>query len=516
MSDHASHVPMPSVGRHRAAVSDRVPSAPAFTASVLTGTAVGGGWLLTSLGQRPALGIGEATAAAVGVLCWAAARSRSARRNAADIRAERDAALKVLNEVITAVDQGVQELRRSAGQVLHETESADVPPVAPRAPTGDVLVDALHRVKDALTESRRTVTAVATRRHQALTDQADLAAIFKFISPRLQSLVVKTISAISEVEKPIEDPLLLAGLLRVDHLLTQIRREAESLAVLGGITPSPTSPPVLVTTAIRLAVQEISDYRRVRVQLPRHKAVALPGYVIPNVVHLFAALMENATTYSPASEKVEVFTHQHDGGISVEIRDRGVGMSDGKQDSLNHLLREPASADLRDLIAKKELGLLVAARLAHRHKITITLRPNLVGGTEAIVLLPSNLLVSPDTPGPRRTPADASPAPRTGPVRPAQTTPPGPDGVVRPAQTTPPGPDGELPRRVRRVPASQGHPATGPARDGDRPPLPQRSGMDARLPPLTPQAPAGRPTGPLLPGSSPRPAGSVSDTPRVE
>ncbi|MFF4933253.1 ATP-binding protein [Streptomyces griseofuscus] len=487
MSDHTAEVSMPSTRRHRAHASDTLALPPAFAGSVLTGAVVAGGWLLDGFDVLPTpLGIATAVAAAACTLWWTGARSLRARRGLTrigEVRGERDAALQALDEVVAAIGRGRQHVRWAVEQAEQGTAHTNFSPTAATPRTGNLCTDAVILLDEAFDEAWKMVMLAATRQHQHLNAQAELAEIFKSISPRLQSLVNRSIAVISDVERDIEDPELMAELFRVDHLLTQIRRAVESLAVLGGDTPPRDSAPVVLATAIRRAVAEIPEYSRVRVASSPHTAAALPGYVSPNVVHLLAALMENATGFS--SDRVEVHTHEAADGIAIELLDRGAGMSQKKRESLNRLLAAPESEDPRARLREGKIGLLVAALLAKRHKITIQLGPNIVGGTQAVVVLPRELLV----------PADRQPSPKPPPQRPRPSAhTPGP--ARREHMMPHPDDTAELPRRIPLQGDSA--PAASPSQNGSRPQLPRRGEAETRIPPLVQQAPAGRATSGLM------------------
>lgn len=487
MSDHAAQVTVRSCRRRRAHTGDGLSLPPAFTASALTGAAMGVGWLLDRLDVLPApVGIVAAGTATGGLLWWTAARTFRARKSVArgeGTRAERDAALRALKDVGAAVEVGRQGIRWAAGQAAQGVVHTDFQRPGARPRAGDGSVDVVSLLEQAFEESWQAVMAAAADRHQTLNAQAELAEIFNSIAPRLQSLVNRSIAVISEVERNIEDPELMAELFRVDHLLTQIRRAAESVAVLGGNTPARDSAPVLVVTAVRRAVAEVPEYPRVRVG-PTQQTAALPGYVSPNVVHLLAALMENATEFS--RDKVEVFIHQAGEGIAIEVFDRGTGMSQEKREELNRLLAAPETEDPRARLREGKFGLLVAALLARRHKITIMLRPNIVGGTQAVVIIPAELLVSPDAQNANRSLGQSTCVPSSS----------GPSGhgdaEFRPEEAA------ELPRRVWPEQDAEAGLAAPPAQNGNRPPLPRRAPADTRVPPGPRQVPTSSATSDLM------------------
>ncbi|MGW2984112.1 ATP-binding protein [Streptomyces goshikiensis] len=427
-----------------------------------------------------------ASAAAGPVLWWTAVRSAGARRSAAglqQLRGERDEALRALEALVAVVAEGRDHVRWALDQAERGQARADFEAGADPVLTGDVLADSVAVVRKGFTEAWQAVMTVAARRHGALSSQAELAEVFASLAPRLNGLVSRGLDLISEVERSVEDPDLLGELFRVDHVLTQMRREVESLLVLGGNIPSRNTAPVLVIGAIRRAVGEIPEYARVRVA-PDPVTESVPGYVSPNLTHLLAALMENATRYSV--HRVEVHTHRTEAGIAIEILDRGAGMSPEKREALNRLLAAPESADPRARLREGTLGLLVAALLARRHRISITLRPNVLGGTQAIVLLPGDLLVAPASEEPHvRQPAAAGAAPAgSGPARVLQAS---------------PGHPGELPRRVRA--AAEEVTERHPAGSGEgRPALPRRDPnlSEYRSPGSPAAAPAGPPTSNLM------------------
>ncbi|UYQ60042.1 ATP-binding protein [Streptomyces peucetius] len=478
----------------------------AFTASALTGAAVAGGWLLDDFDVLPAPGgIATAVAGAACVLWWTGSRALAARRGLVrgeQVREERDGALRALEAVFAAIDQGRRSVRWAAEQAEQGTVHDNFAPPSVPSRTGDVRTDVVPLLEQAFEESWKTVLMVAARqhqKHQRLTAQAELAEIFNSIAPRLQSLNARSLIEISEVERNIEDPELMAKVFRVDHLQTQIRRAVESLAVLGGNTPSRESAPVPLATAIRRAIQEIPEYQRVRVAPSQHTSAEMPGYVSPNVVHMLAELMENATAFS--SDRVEVFTHQAGGGIAIEVLDRGTGMSQQKRETLNRLLAAPETEDPRARLREGRIGLLVAALLAKRHKITIQLGPNIVGGTQAVVVIPPDLLLSPDMQTHGNMPPAQGPRPMaSGPARRMHAM-PGPDDTA------------ELPRRVPPALVGEAAPAALSVQSEGRPPLPRRGEAAKRVPPPAQRAPNGPATSGLMAKfRSRRPAGDASES----
>jgi hypothetical protein len=110
---------------------------------------------------------------------------------------------------------------------------------------------------------------------------------------------------------------------------------------------------------------------------------------------MLAELIENATVFSPPNTQVEVRGDRVGHGFAIEIEDRGLGMPAELLNTLNARLAAPPEFDLAN---SDQLGLFVAARLAQRHGIKLSLRPSPFGGTTAIVLLPLSIIAN-DQPG---------------------------------------------------------------------------------------------------------------------
>lgn len=467
---------------------------PAVDGSVLTATAIGGAWISDSLNLLPPVVAGAAAVtAAGGVVWWMALRNRSVRQAVSEMRqglAERDRVNEALRRIRAEVEQGRQHIAWAMSAVRRGNLGAGHSPPVAASPSGDLGADVMAALQHAQAEAWQAVLAAASHQHQLLNGQAELAEIFRSIAPRLQALINRTLAVITAVEKSVEDPDLMHEIFGVDHLATQIRRAVESLAVLGGSTPTRDADPVLLATALRQAVQEIPEYMRVRVAPPKQR-LALPGYVSPNVVHLLAELMENATKFS--STKVEVHTTQVPGGLAIEVLDRGPGMSDPKRAELNQLLKAPETADPRGRLRDNQIGLLVAALLAQRHRIDIHLRPNVLGGTHAIVVLPDDLLVAPKDSQPSAG-RIAGPPPRSV----SQSVGP------RPSAPAAGRAHSGLPKRLTGSrPRAQDHQGVSVEAGADpsmgaKPALPRRSDAHRAPEPPAQQGPSGHPTSDLM------------------
>ena len=258
-----------------------------------------------------------------------------------------------------------------------------------RQPVGDG-VDEIDQVRQAFNTVHRAAVAAAV-------DEANLRRginqVFRNLARRSQVLLHRQLGLLDGMERRAEEPDQLEDLFRIDHLTTRMRRHAEGLIVLAGDSPGRGwRQPVRFIDVLRAAVAEIEDYSRVRVEV-RTKA-ALAGPAVADVVHLLAELIENAAVYSPPTTVVRVQGELVGQGFCVEIEDRGLGMSEEQLAEINRTL---ASVPAFDLAGSDRLGLFVAARLAHRHDIRVALRSSVYGGTTAVVIIPTSLVVTDDS-----------------------------------------------------------------------------------------------------------------------
>ncbi|TQN33384.1 signal transduction histidine kinase [Haloactinospora alba] len=330
---------------------------------------------------------------------------------------------------------------------------------------------------------------------QAVNDVADLkpaqdsdqqVEVFVNVARRMQSLVHREISLLDELESQVEDPELLKGLFTIDHLATRMRRQSESLAVLGGSSSRRRwSEPIHLFEVLRSAVAEVEHYSRVKV-VPS-TAGTLDGASVVDIIHLVAELTENATKFSPPHAQVLLRAEEVAAGVAVEVEDRGLGIPADEQHQINELLSDPGQINVSELLRDGRIGLFVVATLARKHNVRVQLRTNVYGGTQAIAVLPNELVnpalresqqqaeAQPAAPEPDPAPPSApvmSPAPTQGTV---PSPPPAPAAVG--AGQTGPGPapagagtgpagagTGQTPTAHRRAPAENGHgnPGGGP------------------------------------------------------
>ncbi|MEV0052366.1 ATP-binding protein [Saccharopolyspora shandongensis] len=289
------------------------------------------------------------------------------------------------------VEQGKNEFPRLVEQVRAGEPPAPRWPADDPAPGSHPFALLSHEIRQA-----QAAAEFAVARMQQAPDATPGApepsvAVFANIARRVQSLAHRAIQRLDELEQLVEDPDLLKGLFAVDHLVTGMRRQAESLAVLGGSMPRRQwSRPVPMYTALRSSVAEVEHYARVRVLPPVEGT--LHGHAVADVIHLIAELVENATAFSEPDTQVTVSTQRVTAGLAIDIRDRGLGMRRADRAKLNALLADPSGVDRDEQLKDGRIGLYVVAQLAQRHHVAVELENNMYGGIDAHVVVPLGLL----------------------------------------------------------------------------------------------------------------------------
>jgi signal transduction histidine kinase len=287
------------------------------------------------------------------------------------------------------------DLQQLADQVLRGEQPVGPPPVPAnsRHDSDDPLQLLVHDLVDFRYTAWQVILRLADRASgPAGSGRLDQRVeIFVNLARRMQSLVHREIEMLDELEARVEDPDLLKGLFTVDHLATRMRRQSESLAVLGGsASRRQWTRHVTMHEVLRAAIAEVEQYSRVRV-VPPVEGV-LRGGTVTDVIHLIAELVENATKFSPPRTQALIRAQPVAAGVAIEIEDRGLGMVPADMQRMNMLLSEPGGVDIGELLHDGRIGLYVVSTLASRHGIRVQLQSNIYGGTSAIVVLPTPLL----------------------------------------------------------------------------------------------------------------------------
>ncbi|MGW6934600.1 sensor histidine kinase [Lentzea sp. NPDC054927] len=269
---------------------------------------------------------------------------------------------------------------------LREGKHVDV---ATEVPALDYGNDEIGQVADAFNAAQYTAVAAAVKESQT---REGVNRVFLDIARRNQGLVHRQLKILDKLEREEENPDHLDAFFQLDHLATRARRNAENLIILTGEQPGRQwRKPVRMLDVVRAAVAETEQYARVKVNpVPE---VALVGAAVADTIHLIAELVDNATSFSSPRSQVEVHSSEVPQGLVLEIEDHGLGIKPDDREQHNKMLAAPPDFEAMRLRGESRLGLFVVARLAARRGIHVELRDCPSGGTIALVLVPSELIV---------------------------------------------------------------------------------------------------------------------------
>ncbi|MFE3497890.1 nitrate- and nitrite sensing domain-containing protein [Streptomyces sp. NPDC059175] len=315
--------------------------------------------------------------------------------------------LALLVSVVVSVRIG-RELARDLSRLrkeAHEVSGVRLPSVMRRLAAGehvDVETEAPHLEyeKDEIGQVGQALNTLQRAAVEAAVKQADMrrgvSEVFVNLARRNQVLLHRQLTLLDTMERRTEDAEELADLFRLDHLTTRMRRHAEGLVILSGAAPSRQwRKPIQLMDVVRAAVAEVEDYERIEVR--RLLRVGVRGPAVADLTHLIAELLENATVFSPPHTAVQVHGEQVANGFTLEIHDRGLGMTPEAMLDANLRLAETPEFELSDT---DRLGLFVVSRLAQRQNVRVSLQPSPYGGTTAVVFIPAALLTdAPETEG---------------------------------------------------------------------------------------------------------------------
>lgn len=221
-------------------------------------------------------------------------------------------------------------------------------------------------------------------------------------------------TSLDELEADEANPERLKRLYQVDHAVTRMRRASRDLRTLAGRSEEELAGfTTSLLDVIRMAASAIERYTQVTIGKVTDLAVL--GYAADDIGSVMAALLDNATRYSPGT--VSVSGHLlDDGGVMFRIEDTGIGMGTEQVAALNAAFVGPVpDVDER---TGRHTGFPVVHRIARKHSIGVRLaaRPLPSSGMVAMVTLPPHLLCEiPGDEAQRRAAAAAPAAPPTSP-----------------------------------------------------------------------------------------------------
>ncbi|MBV9022514.1 MAG: nitrate- and nitrite sensing domain-containing protein [Streptomycetaceae bacterium] len=291
-----------------------------------------------------------------------------------------------------SMSHSMRRLRNSAFEVAEQQLPALVDQLS-RADPGHVDTritpipintgDEIGEVARAFDQVHREAVRLAAE--QALL-RGNINAIFTNLSRRNQGLIQRQLELITDLENNEDDPDQLQNLFHLDHLATRMRRNDENLLILAGEEPGRRwNQPVPLVDVVRAAASEVEQYERI--EITGILEADIHGAVVTDLVHLFAELLENATSFSSPQTNVRVTANRlPDGRLIVEIFDKGIGLTPEDFADINHKLADPPIVDAS---VSRRMGLFVVGRLAGRHGIRVQLRPSSEQtGTTSLVMLP--------------------------------------------------------------------------------------------------------------------------------
>ncbi|GGU89909.1 hypothetical protein GCM10010182_00420 [Actinomadura cremea] len=265
---------------------------------------------------------------------------------------------------------------------------------------------------------------------------------------RLGVLAEQVRPPLDELEADEEDPERTRLLYEVDHGIARMRRIARDMLVLTDVhVDALGTGATSLLDVVRVAAGGIEYYQRVRIG---HVVdVAVPGYAADDLAAVLAALLDNATRYSPGPALIgcRLFA---DGSMMIQVDDDGHGVDPAWSERLNRALSGPVPPVGAN--TSLQTGLAVVHRLARKHGLRVALAhrgsPGATGGrgTSAFVIIHRELL---DSAGPAA-PPPATAAAASGTAHPAAPAPVGAAGSsARPPHAVPGGWP-ESPRRDHR------------------------------------------------------------------
>jgi signal transduction histidine kinase len=250
------------------------------------------------------------------------------------------------------------------------------------------------RTQDEVGQVARAFDRVHVEAVRLATEQArmrsNVNAIFTNLSRRSESLVLRQLQLIDDLENSEQNPAQLSSLFQLDHLATRMRRNNENLLVLAGEEQGRRwNQPVSLFDLVRAATAEVEQYERVVLyELPD---VAVAGHAATDVVHLAAELIENATAFSGPDTQVLVGAKMLTSGeVVLDIADAGIGIRPEELDRINRRLAEPA---VLDVATSRRMGLFVVGRLAAKYGIQVRLTASGRSGLNALIRIPLTLVL---------------------------------------------------------------------------------------------------------------------------
>ncbi|MFC9997250.1 sensor histidine kinase [Nocardia sp. NPDC127526] len=275
--------------------------------------------------------------------------------------------------------------------------------------------EAEERARQAIANAEQAVRAEAQGASRDVTGAA-----VRSFGTSVVSLGADVGKVVSVALREHRDDAVYETLIRIDHSVQQMIRQAQSYVIVSGGLPGRRWPQQSVTDVVGGAVGRVRDYLRVR-SAQADRVVA--SRVVEPLVHTVATLLDNALRYSPPTSFVDISFQEGHHGVTILIDDAGVRMSPEQLEEARQVLSGERSIDILELGPAPKIGFPSIAALTKRYGFSVYIDgPNMYGGVRAMVYIPEQLLVAPQDV--REQPAAVPPA----------STPPAVAPVQRPAE----------------------------------------------------------------------------------
>ncbi|MEI8241708.1 MAG: HAMP domain-containing sensor histidine kinase [bacterium] len=234
--------------------------------------------------------------------------------------------------------------------------------------------------------NQRLIVADEEKNRLMLRTAHDLKAPFSGIESNIQRLKMQHWEQLSAPVREIVDRIEARGKTLSDRirdilLLGDLRTRTESLVMRERVE---------IEHVLQEVVAELdgrAQARRVQVQL-RTAPLATQG----NSRHyfmLFSNLISNAISYSPEGGTAEVFLHQGEAGVSITIRNRGIGITEEALPRIfDEYFRTKEAAQCNP--ASTGLGLAIVKEIAQKEELEIAVASEVGKETTFSVIIPAS------------------------------------------------------------------------------------------------------------------------------
>jgi hypothetical protein len=186
---------------------------------------------------------------------------------------------------------------------------------------------------------------------------------------------------LDSLERDEPDPDRLRQLFELDHLMAQVRRQADSVCVLAEGSTVRRPEELSLDDVLHAAESSVCDYRRVEIEQPASGRVVAAAAA--EVVHLITEVLDLALVTSVG----RVLVSSRVVGEVAVIGVRGAE-TEPETDAV------PADQAPRAKGLSRSARLRLINRLASRHDVRVDLRPGTDGAIVGSIVLPSTTLVA--------------------------------------------------------------------------------------------------------------------------